>query len=222
MFVVCKHTIARTTIHTTTFLEKWSKKVQELISYTFLILMSILTPALKMICKTSSELLLRKESSSFVLLLHNVWLAGKQVWCNLYYVILLLWSFHCLLLCSTSFFFNLHAFVTMTDFYGVCVAKLEVGVWPAQLCCRKPLLRNLLCCKKCFCAVSLGKWTVTGIVCSGRTKALQPPHCGWISSALSVLPIVQLHQQNCSGRSSTASKLWTLWTRNCARLPLCA
>lgn len=119
-------------------------------------------------------------------------------------------------------FFNLHAFLTMTDFYGVRVVKFEAGVWPAHLCCQKSLPWNLLCCKKCSCAVSLGKWTVTGIACSGRTEALQLPRCGWISSALSVLPIIQLHQQNCSVRSSTASKLWALWTTNCARLPLCA
>lgn len=105
-------------------------------------------------------------------------------------------------------FFNLHAFLTMTEFYRVVCGKVRARwVWPTQLCCQKSLPWNLLGWKNCFCAVSLGKRTVTGVACSSRTEALQLSLCSWISSTLSGLCIVKLHEQNHFGRSSITPKL---------------
>lgn len=117
-------------------------------------------------------------------------------------------------------FFNLHTFLTMTEFSRIMCGKVRGRwVWPTQLCCHKSLPWNLLHWKNCFCAASLGKWTVTGIARSSRTEALQLPCCGWISSALSMLCIAQLHERNHFGRSSITSGPKSLQFRNHAHLP---
>lgn len=158
-------------------------------------------------CKIPSELSFRKEGLSFVSWPYHVWVTG---WPSLMWPLLYYSAFIILSLFPSVFYklLNLHTFLTVTEFSRVMCGKVRGRwVWPTQLCCHKSLPWNLLCWKNCFCAVSLGKWTVTGIAHSSRTEALQLPRCGWVSSALSMLCIAQLHERNHFGRSSITSKL---------------
>lgn len=159
---LCKVIIAKTTVWTAALFGNCSKRVSEIISYVFLILLNILTPALKLLCKVSSELPFGKVDSSFALWLHHIWVTSWQVACDFYCINLLLWSFHYFLLFSAVFW---SAYISHHDeFCRVMCSKVRGRrVWPTQLGWKKSLPWNPLCCFA---------WEVTCDWCCSRTVAL--------------------------------------------------
>lgn len=187
-----------------------------MISYAFLSLLNILTPALKILCKTFSELPFVKEDSSFVLWPHNIWVTSWKVTCDFCCINLLLWSFQCFLLFSTIFLICIH-FSPWLNFTGLCAAKLEVGELSLHSCAGQSHYHGTCYAGKIgFVLFRLRSelWLVLWAV------AEQLPCCGRVSSSVSVLCLVQLQEKNRSSRSSAKSQLQALWTRNPAHLPL--